>query len=93
MSAMTAIAKYSFASSDENKSAGQYGNAGTPTTSRVGDHTHTVSISSAGAHTHTVSIGSAGTHTHTVSIGSTGSGHAMSILNPYYALYLWQRVA
>ena len=93
VSAMTAIAKYSFASSDENKSAGQYGNAGTPTTSRVGDHTHTVSISSAGAHTHTVSIGSAGTHTHTVSIGSTGSGHAMSILNPYYALYLWQRVA
>lgn len=81
VSAMTAIAKYSFASSDENKSAGQYGNAGTPTTSRVGDHTHTVSI------------GSAGTHTHTVSIGSTGSGHAMSILNPYYALYLWQRVA
>ena len=80
VSAMTAIAKYSFASSDENKSAGQYGNAGTPTTSWVGDHTHTVSISSAGAHTHTVSI------------GSTGSGQAMSVLNPYYALYIWVRV-
>ena len=80
VSAMTAIAKYSFASSDENKSAGQYGQAGTPTTSWVGDHTHTVSISSAGAHTHTVSI------------GSTGSGQAMDILNPYYALYIWVRV-
>lgn len=80
VSAMTAIAKYSFASSDENKSAGQYGNAGTPTTSWVGNHTHTVSISSAGAHTHTVSI------------GSTGSGQAMSVLNPYYALYIWVRV-
>lgn len=80
VSAMTAIAKYSFASSDENKSAGQYGKAGTPTTSWVGDHTHTVSISSAGDHTHTVSI------------GSTGSGQAMSILNPYYAVYIWVRV-
>lgn len=80
VSAMTAIAKYSFASSDENKSAGQYGKAGTPTTSWVGDHTHTVSISSAGAHTHTVSI------------GSTGSGQTMDILNPYYAVYIWVRV-
>ena len=25
-------------------------------------------------------------------IGSTGSGQAMSILNPYYALYIWVRV-
>lgn len=80
VSAMTALAKYSFASSDENKSAGQYGQAGTPTTSWVGDHSHTVSIRSAGAHTHTVSI------------GSTGSGQAMSVLNPYYALYIWVRV-
>lgn len=55
-------------------------NSSTPTTSWVGNHTHTVSISSAGAHTHTVSI------------GSTGSGQAMSILNPYYALYIWVRV-
>ena len=67
-------------------------NSSTPTTSWVGNHTHTVSISSAGAHTHTVSISSAGAHTHTVSIGSTGSGQAMSILNPYYALYIWVRV-
>ena len=55
-------------------------NSSTPTTSWVGNHTHTVSISSAGAHTHTVSI------------GSTGSGKAMSVLNPYYALYIWVRV-
>lgn len=49
-------------------------------TSRVGDHTHGVGMNAAGAHTHTVSI------------GSTGSGQAMSILNPYYALYIWVRV-
>ena len=80
VSAMTAIAKYSFASYDENNSEGQYGNAGTPTTSWVGDHTHGVGMNEAGAHTHTVSI------------GSTGSGQAMNILNPYYALYIWVRV-
>lgn len=80
VSAMTALAKYTFASADDDRSAGQYGKAGTPTTSWVGDHTHTVSISSAGAHTHTVSI------------GSTGSGQAMSVLNPYYAVYIWVRV-
>ena len=61
-------------------------------TSWVSDHTHGVGMNEAGAHTHTVSIGSAGTHTHTVSIGSTGSGQAMSVLNPYYALYIWGRV-
>ena len=27
-----------------------------------------------------------------MSIGSTGSGQAMSVLNPYYALYIWVRV-
>lgn len=80
VSAMTALAKYTFASADDDRSAGQYGKAGTPTTSWAGNHTHTVSI------------GSAGAHTHTVSIGSTGSGQAMSILNPYYALYIWVRV-
>lgn len=80
VSAMTALAKYAFASADDDCSAGQYGKAGTPTTSWAGNHTHTVSI------------GSAGAHTHTVSIGSTGSGQAMSILNPYYALYIWVRV-
>lgn len=68
-------------------------NSSTPVTSWVGDHTHTFSTNSTGSHTHTVSIGDAGAHTHTVSIGSTGSGQAMSVLNPYYALYLWRRVA
>lgn len=37
-------------------------------------------------------MNAAGAHTHTVSIGSTGSGQAMSVLNPYYALYIWVRV-
>ena len=62
------------------------------TTSSAGSHTHSFSTNGAGSHTHTVSIGDAGAHTHTVSIGSTGSGQAMSILNPYYALYIWVRV-
>lgn len=68
-------------------------NSSAPVTSWVGDHTHTFSTNSTGSHTHTVSIGDSGAHTHTVSIGSTGSGQAMSVLNPYYALYLWRRVA
>ena len=62
------------------------------TTSSDGSHTHSFSTNSAGGHSHTVSIGDAGAHSHTVSIGSTGSGQAMSVLNPYYALYIWVRV-
>ena len=61
-------------------------------TDSAGSHTHSFSTNSTGAHSHSVSIGDAGAHTHTVSIGSTGSGQAMSILNPYYALYIWVRV-
>lgn len=63
--------------------SGTYGytfSSGTATTSWVGDHTHGVGMNEAGAHTHTVSI------------GSTGSGQAMSVLNPYYAVYIWVRV-
>lgn len=62
------------------------------TTSSDGSHTHSFSTNSAGGHSHSVSIGDAGAHTHTVSIGITGSGQAMSVLNPYYALYIWVRV-
>ena len=61
-------------------------------TSSAGAHSHSFSTNNAGGHTHTVSVDSGGTHTHTVSIGSAGNGAAMSILNPYYALYLWRRV-
>lgn len=63
--------------------SGTYGysfSSGTATTSWVGAHTHDVGMNEAGAHTHTVSI------------GSTGSGQAMSVLNPYHALYIWVRV-
>lgn len=63
--------------------SGTYGysfSSGIATTSWVGDHTHDVGMNEAGAHTHTVSI------------GSTGSGQAMSVLNPYHALYIWVRV-
>ena len=77
-------------------SSGGYGDwsggKATITTDSAGSHIHTFSTNSTGSHTHTVSIGDAGAHTHTVSIGSTGSGKAMSILNPYYALYIWVRV-
>ena len=62
------------------------------TTSSDGSHTHSFSTNGTGSHSHTVSIGDAGAHSHTVSIGSTGSGQAMSILNPYYAVYIWVRV-
>lgn len=61
-------------------------------TKSAGSHSHSFSTNGTGSHSHTVSIGDAGAHTHTVSIGSTGSGQAMSILNPYYALYIWVRV-
>mgnify|MGYP003374198980 CR=1 FL=1 len=64
----------------------------TITTKSAGSHSHSFSTNGTGSHAHTVSIGDAGAHSHTVSIGSTGSGQAMSILNPYYALYIWVRV-
>ena len=35
---------------------------------------------------------SAGAHTHTATIGSTGGGQSFSIMNPYYAVNIWQRV-
>lgn len=40
----------------------------------------------------TVTTSSAGSHGHTLTIGSTGSGQAFSILNPYQAVNIWQRV-
>ena len=79
------------ASSSMSYGSGYYD--ATITTKSAGSHTHSFSTNSTGSHSHTVSIGDAGAHTHTVSIGSTGSGQAMSVLNPYYALYLWRRVA
>lgn len=91
-----ATAMQSYSSGDSaNFYAPPYGNAWSPkeiSTESAGSHTHGFSTNSTGAHSHSVSIGDAGAHTHTVSIGSTGSGQAMSILNPYYALYIWVRV-
>ena len=78
------------ASSSMSYGSGYY-NA-TITTKSAGSHTHSFSTNGTGSHSHTVSIGDAGAHTHTVSISSTGSGQAMSVLNPYYALYIWVRV-
>ena len=72
-------------------------------TSQSGAHTHTVASSnSSGYHFNsgityragstTVTTSSAGSHGHTLTIGSTGSGQAFSILNPYQAVNIWQRV-
>lgn len=35
---------------------------------------------------------SAGAHTHTVTVGPTGGGKAFSLMNPYVAVNVWQRV-
>lgn len=40
----------------------------------------------------TVTTSSAGAHTHTGTIASTGGGQDFSILNPYYAVNIWQRI-
>lgn len=72
-------------------------------TSSSGAHTHTIACSnnsgyvfSTGVNYYvsdaTVTTSSAGSHGHTLTIGSTGSGQAFSILNPYQAVNIWQRV-
>lgn len=80
VSAATATNTVAFPGGTGTNETGQTAKSSSPTTSWVGDHTHGVGMNEAGAHTHTVSI------------GNTGSGQAMSILNPYYALYIWVRV-
>lgn len=80
VSAATATNIVAFPAGTGTNENGQTAKSSSPTTSWVGDHTHGVGMNEAGAHTHTVSI------------GNTGSGQAMSILNPYYALYIWVRV-
>lgn len=74
------VSKLGVSGADGSGTYGYTFSSGTATTSWVGDHTHGVGMNEAGAHTHTVNI------------GSTGSGQAMSVLNPYYALYIWVRV-
>ena len=80
VSAATATNIVAFPGGTGTNENGQTAKSSSPTTSWVGDHTHGVGMNEAGAHTHTVSI------------GNTGSGQEMSILNPYYALYIWVRV-
>lgn len=80
VSAATATNMAAFPGGTGTSENGKTAKSSSPTTSWVDDHTHGVGMNEAGAHTHTVSI------------GSTGSGQAMSILNPYYALYIWVRV-
>lgn len=79
VSAATATNMAAFPGGTGTSENGQTAKSSSPTTSWVGDHTHGVGMNKAGAHTHTVSI------------GNTGNGQAMSILNPYYALYIWVR--
>ena len=40
----------------------------------------------------TITTSSAGAHNHTLYIGSTGGGQSFSIMNPYYAVNIWQRL-
>lgn len=40
----------------------------------------------------TITTSSAGAHNHTLYIGSTGGGQAFDIMNPHYAVNIWQRV-
>lgn len=75
----------------------------TNSTSQSGAHTHTIASSNSSGYNFnsgttykagstTVTTSSAGSHGHTLTIGSTGSGQAFSILNPYQAVNIWQRV-
>lgn len=72
----------------------------------AGMHTHTISIldgssmnfgSSSYQNAYLsgskkVTTSSAGAHTHTVTVGATGGGKAFSLMNPYVAVNVWQRV-
>lgn len=40
----------------------------------------------------TVTLSNAGSHGHTLTVGSAGGGQAFDIMNPYYAVNIWQRV-
>lgn len=73
-------------------------------TSTDGDHTHTVTVFgwyngcgyqdsymwSMGWQVNTSTA--AGDHTHTVTLGAVGGGQEFSILNPYVAVNVWERV-
>lgn len=39
------------------------------------------------------STSSTGSHSHTVTINNTGEGSAMSLMQPYLAVYMWERTA
>ena len=74
----------------------------------AGNHSHTASglttaVSSRGDGTgrifetnhfgnKTFTLVSSGAHTHTVTVGATGGGQAFSLMNPYEAVNIWQRV-
>jgi hypothetical protein len=78
-------------------------------TSSNGAHSHSVGVESNGAHTHTVSGTTGGIsanhthsfttggisahHTHSFTTGASGSGSAMNNMQPYLAVYMWQRTA
>lgn len=73
-------------------------------TGQSGAHTHTIASSNNSGYNFlsgttylasgtTVTTSSAGSHGHTLTIGSTGGGQAFSILNPYQAVNIWQRVS
>lgn len=66
---------------------GRDNNAGAGNDNYMGDKW----TDSAGAHSHTLTTNSAGGHTH--SITSTGGNAAHNNMQPYLAVYMWQRVS
>lgn len=61
-----------------------------PTTSTNGAHTHSVTTNAS------TTGGQSANHVHTVPAHNTnanGSGSAMSIMPPYKAVYIWERIA
>lgn len=61
-----------------------------------GDNIHTMSNAGIGfdaSRNWSGSTSSTGSHSHTVTINSTGGGSAMSLMQPYLAVYMWERTA
>lgn len=85
-------ASLAFVKKDNIRRWFSYDNVAHDLTSVKIDVSDTIALTSAGAHAHTVTVQNSTTHTHTVSVGNTGSGTAMSLMQPYLAVYMWKRI-
>nr|DAN14530.1 MAG TPA: structural protein [Caudoviricetes sp.] len=90
----------SYSALPKTNAAGGHTHTFSGTTSNAGNHSHSVAI---GAHSHNVAIGAhnhaataqitASEHTHSGTTGLTGAGQAVSIEQPSFVVYVWQRTA